>query len=214
MSFSRLLRNFSYFSQPTDLVSLHALPALPALPALSCSPCYRCSPCFLCSPSQGRGRPPPFSTSLHALVPIGSSRICGLGSAPLSLFFPQVSEKCYSRCGCCGCFTAAPKWAIKRFHRAAVRRVEGCKGHASICQGAQCPFSDALKTFDTTTLGLPSNKEPLQSVRLVRGRVWRNCSSTRSSGTTASCFRLHRPAPAATTIALPKCCAYSSCRMS
>ena len=94
------------------------------------------------------------------------------------------------------------------------RQYDASKGHASICQGAQCPSSDALKTFDLTTLGLPSNKELLQSVRLAHGRAWRNRSSSCSSGTTASCFRLHRPAPAATTTALPKCCAYSLCHMS
>jgi hypothetical protein len=45
------------------------------------------------------------------------------------------------------------------------RQYDLSKGHASICHEAQCPQSLALKTFDLTTLGLPSSLELLQSMK-------------------------------------------------
>jgi hypothetical protein len=45
------------------------------------------------------------------------------------------------------------------------RQYDTSKGHTAICTGSSCPSTDAMKTFDLTKLGLPSNAELLKSIR-------------------------------------------------
>ena len=49
------------------------------------------------------------------------------------------------------------------------RQYDTSKGHTAICTGASCPSTDAMKTFDLTKLGLPSNAELLKSIRFNIG---------------------------------------------
>jgi hypothetical protein len=57
------------------------------------------------------------------------------------------------------------------------RQYDASKGHSAICTGASCPPTDAMKTFDLTKLGLPSNAELLQSIRFNLG----HCNATRAT---------------------------------
>jgi hypothetical protein len=85
------------------------------------------------------------------------------------------------------------------------RQYDVSKGHASICQGPHCPSYAALKTFDLSTLGFPSNLELLQSLKFEPGQTRIAISSHLGTGTIVSGFRLRLPVPAATFTAFRKC---------
>jgi hypothetical protein len=83
------------------------------------------------------------------------------------------------------------------------RQYDARKGHGAICTGSKCPSSVSLRTFDLTTLGLPSNAQLLQSIRFMPKRALLRLLHC-SSGTSRSCSHALQRAQAATTTASPK----------